>query len=549
MKLLKYTNILTVALLMATSCSDDYLNMPPVDRLTSDGFYQTPAQSEQGIVGVYADLRYIADYEYLFMSEFRSDNIWINPNTDGFREYCEISAFRAGNDIVTFNNAWNAWYKVIYDANVALRKITDLDFGANEAFKNQLLGEAYFLRGWAYFELARLFGNIPIIDRPVSPNEALAIEQSSARDVYEQIVAPDLLKAKELLPLDKDMQNSAGTKISGGVRADRIAAQAMLGRLYITMAGFPVNDASKASLAKTELKEVIDFSTANGNKYWAPDSLEWQKQWMAENNNKYTIFAIQYRTGGVGNPAIFNMGAGVPPSYTSFPAFTKSVPDICVEKSLVYEFLKVQTTGKMDARGLNQSILMGYDAEPNWPAREPQYDVLYPGSDVNVAINAMFYKFMNTKVRRAALGYTDNIETDMKDGNDWPVNQPVIRLEDVMLMYAELLAKDGSAAEAIAIVNRIRARAGCDAVSAATGDEALAAVKNERRLELMGEGVRWFDLVRWNEWQQAVINMYDRYHNPSGTSKDNVKDGRYLYPIPLNQMNIKPGLYKQNEGY
>ena len=98
-------------------------------------------------------------------------------------------------------------------------------------------------------------------------------------------------------------------------------------------------------------------------------------------------------------------------------------------------------------------------------------------------------------------------------------------------------------------VNDIRKRAGCDEVNTVSAADALKLIKRERRIELMGEGVRWFDLVRWGEWQTEIQSLFDSYHNPDGTDKNNVKTGRYLYPIPLNQLNVTPGLYKQNEGY
>ena len=100
----------------------------------------------------------------------------------------------------------------------------------------------------------------------------------------------------------------------------------------------------------------------------------------------------------------------------------------------------------------------------------------------------------------------------------------------MMLLNAEIMCAEGNTSGAVAIVNEIRERAGCDAVSASSADEALRLVKRERRLELMGEGVRWFDEVRYGTWKQDIVNMFARYNNPSGTSASNVADGRYLYP-------------------
>jgi len=152
--------------------------------------------------------------------------------------------------------------------------------------------------------------------------------------------------------------------------------------------------------------------------------------------------------------------------------------------------------------------------------------------------------------KRQSLGYTGNFESEMKDYNDWAVNYPVIRIEDIMLMYAEvLLNKHGDISGAMSYVNKIRQRAGCDAVTAATATDAMKAVKQERRIEFAGEGIRWFDMIRYGEWEKNIKDKLSRYNNPVGTSESYIKPGRYLYPIPQTEMIGFPGLYNQNADY
>lgn len=526
----------------------NYLDVPPAGALSTGSFYNTPDQAEQGVLGIYACLRRMSSDEFLFLSECRSDNVWVNPTPNGLREYSEIGTFRAGSDISTFDAVWAAWYKLIYNANTAIAKVPAINFGTKTWLKDQLMGEAYFLRGWAYFELARLFGNVPVIDKVMSPAEILEVPQSGMKEVYDKMVLPDLKQAITLLPELSKMKNASGGSITASGRADLVAAHAMLGRVYMTMSGYPLNDAAAKNTAEQELLFVINYSKQNGNKYWAPDITEWQKQWISEYNNKYSIFAIQYRSGGTGNPSIYNFTERLPLSYTTISLF---VNQIYVEKSLMYEFDKIQqSTGKKDGRGINNTILTGYEAEVNFPAYSNPTDTLKTKDGVvNVQTKTMIYKYLNSKRKRAVLGFTADIEAGMKNAEDWPVNYPVIRLEDVQLMYAELQAGKGNVNDAITIVNDIRKRAGCDELSVTSQNEVLAAVKNERRIELAGEGVRWFDIVRWGEWKNRTVDKFNRYNNPEGTSPSNINDGRYLYPIPMNQLNVKPGVYKQNQGY
>ena len=104
------------------------------------------------------------------------------------------------------------------------------------------MGEVYFLRGWLILELSRLFGNVPIIDAPLSPSEVKKVPQSSAREVLDNIVVPDLINAQTMLPLKENMVSANGTSIVLQGRADKMAAEAMLARVYMTLAGFPYYD-------------------------------------------------------------------------------------------------------------------------------------------------------------------------------------------------------------------------------------------------------------------------------------------------------------------
>jgi len=542
---MKLKDLLYIGILLfaATSCKSE-LDQPPVNLLSSGGFYQTAAQANQGVLGIYADLRYATDQTYYHLSEVRSDNAWVNPEPNGQRDYSDIGSFRAGSELIMLESAWNMWYKLIYDANVAIQKISAASYD-NETVQNQLLNEAHFLRGYAYFELVRLFGNVPMVTEPSSPSVVNGLAQSDGKTVITEVVIPDLQAALNL-PEKGKVTNAVGTAVPAEGRADKTAAAAMLARVYMTLAGYPYNDTSAQAQAKNYLSQVL----AKKSDYWAPNITEWRKQWTPDYNNKYSIFAIQYRTGGTGNTGIFNIVKSLPPSYTNGIGVRLFGNDIFIEKSLRYEFDKVYSSGNKDLRGEGWSLLDGYEAESNTPAYSNSTASYTDESGVEhtVYTASMFYKPLPSKPKMDELGLTMDYSA-LKDYNDWPCNFPVIRIEDMMLLNAEIMCAEGNASGAIAVVNEIRERAGCDPVSASTAADALKLVKNERRLELVGEGVRWFDQVRYGTWKQDIIDMFARYNNPSGTSASNVADGRYIYAIPSNQMSITPGLYKQNTGY
>lgn len=117
------------------------------------------------------------------------------------------------------------------------------------------------------------------------------------------------------------------------------------------------------------------------------------------------------------------------------------------------------------------------------------------------------------------------------------------------LLYAEILASEGNTADAMKIVNEIRERANCDprTETGVSVEDAMKYIKLERKIEFMGEGIRWFDQVRYGTWKEDTEAKFERYNFTE--LKANLKEGRYLYPIPMNQMNVTPGLYVQNGGY
>ena len=154
--------------------------------------------------------------------------------------------------------------------------------------------------------------SVPMVVEPSSPSVVNGMAQTDAQTVINEVVIPDLKEALNLPDRGK-VVNGVGTAVPDQGRADKTAAAAMLARVYMTLAGFPYNDASATAQAKTYLQQVL----AKKSDYWAPDITEWRKQWTPDYNNKYSVFAIQYRTGGTGNPGIFNIVKSLPPSYTN----------------------------------------------------------------------------------------------------------------------------------------------------------------------------------------------------------------------------------------
>ena len=258
---------------------------------------------------------------------------------------------------------------------------------------------------------------------------------------------------------------------------------------------------------------------------------EWNKMWISENDNKYHIFEIQYMAAnGYGNPMVPASVPSVSPVYTAVKLLgntvycEKSLDKILTQKDENDEFIDQRCHGTIETGNM-----VDEDGRP------------YTGED-------FYVKLFEHNVKRKELGYSD-ISSQIVDRNYFPTNYPLIRLEDVMLMYAEITGPT----EGKEYVDRIRTRAGLPALDENITPANFAdSVDIERRRELASEGIRWHDIVRQGRFKPLLQEMFKRYAGEGDETYNlylRVKDGTYLYPIPDAQMKVKEGLYEQNAAY
>lgn len=523
------TVVLTATL---TSCSD-YLEVEPANKQSTGNFYKTEAQIDQALTGLYGTLKPISTY-LMAMSEMRSDNIWILTDNKQ-NDYADIATFN-GDGLLTDNivkNCWSDYFKIVVAANVFLEKTEKLEFSKDEV-KVQYQAEARFLRALAYFDLVRFFGRVPAPTRVLSTEEAFLLKQSEPKDIYEQIIVPDMEYAvAKLADTAFDYLGQSHQE-----RITKTAAKGFLGKVYLTMAGFPLQQTDKKALAQQLFKEVIDHATTE-NKYWASTIDEWNKMWLHENDNKYFIFEIQYICDAdQGNPM-------VPISVPSNPGAEWCNNSISL----------ITGTHLYVERGLQRHYIeapantSNYYDKRTWGTINTVETTDGDGNVTTSEGNTFLVKFFENKKKRATLGVSD-MDAEILNRTYWPQNYPLLRLEDVMLLYAECV---GTTPEGYQMVNKIRQRAGLSALSALSEDDFQKAVANERRYELCEEGQRWFDLVRQNKYVETLQKMFnDDDDTAVGTYKNyanRVTADSYLYPIPLSQMEVREGLYEQNKGY
>ncbi|WEK71626.1 MAG: RagB/SusD family nutrient uptake outer membrane protein [Candidatus Chryseobacterium colombiense] len=495
-KSLGKTLVLGIFLLGMMSCEKD-LMLEPENNITQTSFYTTELQIQQALSGVYSAMinsssRGGFDVNfYLLASEVRSNNFnAISQN--GNRDYYAINRFQDTSSTEEVEILWEDAYQLISYANNILARIDAVPF-ADPATKEQYRSETRFLRAYAYFELMRNFGKVPLVDHPVSPSEAASIPRTDLTTLYSFITS-------EIEASIGGLKNTYDSKNKG--RITKSAAHAMLGRIYLTGYGYPLNNSSYLAKAKEHL-----FAVIQGEGQYVTFAPNYADLFKSVNDNKYHIFEIQHISGGLSQGSYL-------PSYVS-PTFGTADPLYNAQGSLY----------SSSELGVSQSLLNAYEAGDLRKAVTVKTQFIAQNGQVDYA--NYFVKF-----REGGLVITNRY--------DWPINFPIIRYADVLLMYAEVLNNEGNTSAAVPYLNRIRQRAGLSALSTSmSSSDFTTALRKERRVEFAGEGVYWHDLVRWNI-AVSVINQAaaDLKYNYTITTND------YLYQIPLSQIQVAG--YEQN---
>jgi len=283
MKKLKTLSLLLPILLVVAACGDDFTLLAPQSERNVENFYQADSDFLTAINGAYAGLAGDRAYgrSYVLMTELRGDNTFNAGGATGLAESLErITRFTELTTASEIENAWAGGYEIIARTNTILDRLEDANLD-NPEMGQRIQGEALFIRSLVYYNLAVIFGNIPIqLEEVATPQ--VEINQVSADVIYDQI-AGDLAQAENLLP------DSYGSSDIG--RATSGAAATLLGLVELTNG----NNAQ----AEEALRRVV-----NSNQYELVP--EYADLWGVSNqNNQESIFEIQYQSGGTGTGSSF----------------------------------------------------------------------------------------------------------------------------------------------------------------------------------------------------------------------------------------------------
>jgi tetratricopeptide (TPR) repeat protein len=436
MKNIKITG--SILLLLMASCKKEFIELRPVSTVTVDVLYKTDKDFQDAVIGCYTPLQ--AQYQ----------NFWVFGDLRGDDSRHEVlqNLSRVAVDVFTLNNddpllrdTWRNYYQVISRANEILTRIETADATIVKN-KDRHIAETKFLRALAYFDLVRIFGDVPLITTRISVEEAYKTTREKVDKIYNDLIIKDLLAAEAALPA-----SYAGADVG---RATKGAAKAVLGRVYMTRKDF--------AKAEAKLQEVTTMGYALLDNY--KDLFDYSKN---EHHKEY-IFDIEYEEG---------IGEGNSITNAFMPQYTP-IADIFGIKG---------TLGDNNAPPPHLYNLF----EPTDTRRD--ITVVQGGYKDK---NGVFVKLPSQTQQSFTLKYV----TTVPSGNDSKANWKVIRYADVLLMYAEALNENGKTTEALNYLNQVRVRAKVQGFTGLSQSDTREKIYNERRLELSSEGQRWFDLVR-----------------------------------------------------
>jgi len=482
----KYLLICTLALGL-TSCSK-FVDVEPISDATTENAYRTAADAEAALIGAYDAFHqeyYI--WDNINFSDVLSDNYYAGGDNPELFAVDLLNITPVNSRL--FNN-WSQLYSGIAKTNIILAKVPGMDDPQLSARKEQILGEASFLRAYHYFQLVKLWGGVPLVLEPAtsaSPAETNKPRASEA-EVYAQIIK-DLEFALARLP-----DTYSGDASVNKARATKGAVNALLAKVYAQKPDrnyTKVLEYCNAVITSPAGYHLINFNFLfDGGHY----------------NNEESIMEVQF-TGS----AEANWG-----------------PQLVLPPSVSGDSWRKFITPSKD-------LVKAFDAEN---------DLIRKNASI------LFENVTWTDEYWAIGGGSVPFAYKWKSANGWASTnrQYILRLGDIILLKAEALNELGRLGEAAVELNNIRQRVTLPATTATTKDAMQRAIEKERRLELAQEGHRWDDLRRYGH-VETVMNALQEIDLRTGQRVNyNMTQTKELLPIPQQERDRNKQL-DQNPGY
>lgn len=568
MKAIK-SSILFVGLasLVLTSCTDSFLDTSSKTSLTTVNYYKTQDQAESAVIGCYDRYQNTVSNGNLSLfqtSEMMSDDCFGGGGPDDrdnrLLDRMDQSVNPASTNLL--GGIWGDYYKCIYNCNLLISSLDNISWSSDDDRKT-VEGQARAIRALAYFDLVRMFENVPLQTKP----ESEKIPQSSPDDVYKFIVE-DLKYAAENIPAGKFTDNSSTLG-----RISRYAAEGMLARVYLFYDGVYNNNDRKTMPGDLTKEQALSYceDVINSGKFsleanyadlWRASSAmpstkeQGLKDTYKEASNEI-LWVVKFNNdqtwSGNSNGNRFVINIGIRNTWAAPYGFGWGACTVTNSARNIFSSDDKRFVASIiDARNL---------------ANNDGKETVYEAQAKTDACDLTGY---NLK-KYTPLVYTDGSfvvdnESDVS-GHNFMTSQDadwiLLRYSDVLLMAAELGSQN--AAQYYNLVTyRAYGNHDHDVTAAPTRDQ----IWLERRREFLGEGIRYFDLRRQglDAFVKGIMGQaYDNgstsgvasevYENQQKTTvassfqEQNIREKRGFWQIPSSEISLSGGLYKQNAGW
>lgn len=488
-----------ILVLAGTSCRKLVETPPPTSSITEANVFSTDATAISALNNIYIDMNYVGSGNPIqgirsisLLAGLSSDELSLFSGVTGL-EWIHYYQNVLSANLKTGSDQWAPLYNYVFKCNAAIEALTSSKSdGLTQIVKKQLLAEAQFLRGYFYFYLLNLYGDLPLC-LTTDPQVNLRLERSPKEIVYQQIIK-DLLASEENLS-DSYLTGDLLATSTERVRPTKWAAKAFLARIYLFIKEF---DKAEEKASEVINHNIIYSLSPSLNDVFLKNSREaiWQLQPTAINFNTQEAITLIIPSGG--------------PNYNVNPVY------------------------------LSDDLLNNFEIGDRRAIYGNWIDTtIFQISSSPLVIDTVAFAF-KYKINSSNADITTS--TGTKNMTEYFM---LLRLGEQYLIRAEARAWQNKIAEGQSDLNAIRSRAGLPNTNASNQASLVEAILHERRVELFTEGAsRWFDLKR-TETIDAIMNAITPKKSNSATTWQSYQQ---LYPIPITELQKAINL-SQNSGY
>lgn len=509
--------ILMSSLLLA-SCGDRLLDSSPDNKYVESNFWNSEAATNAALTGVYSILRFDGIYgneATPLWEDTATPNAYNYGDTKGFNSIASGKQMETTGGVI--DNRWARGYMGVGRANYFLANVDKVDFDPEK--RDQMKGEAKFLRALYYFMLESYYGDVPLILDPPELEQG-NLPRSPRTEVVTQILK-DLDEAIAVLP------DSYGATEQG--KATKGAAMGLKARVLLFEASPLFNteqDPEKWNAAAQAAKAVMDL----GQYQLYPD---YRALFLPENeNNEEVLFDVQYIYPDGGNS--FDL---ICRQYNTNAPLRELIDAYYMEDGLPY------TASDL------------YDPDNIYAHRDPRMEmtIVYPGARyMGTTVSESRFAVTGYGMKKYSIYDAEEPPADLADlkAGQSETNYIVLRYADILLMYAEALNEySGPSQEVYDALNAIRERVNMPDIESGHSQASLREeIRHERRIEFVGEGYFYNDIRRWKIGEDMLTGPIHAFNGKELEVRSFDPNRDYWWPIPLTQLDLNSAL-EQNPGY